>query len=239
MGSWVNINSLLRSFYIFSILFLIFSCDTEKSDPDKSGWGMDFFPLEGNSYKIYNVTNINYSIQGDVDTVNYLLKEVVADSFLNLNNEYTYLLNRYKKAEPDSDWMIDSVWTANKSEQSVVVTENNIPYVKLVFPIKEGKTWDGNKMNTLDAESYTMQNIGKEGFFAGVQYPTTLTVIHMDNPDTILIRDKRMEVFGKNIGLIYSEKIQINYCTELDCIGEGIIDSGSKFRQELIAHGKE
>jgi hypothetical protein len=236
----LNKRRIVISQIILSVMaVIVFACDTEKVVPEKSGWGLDYFPLEGNSYRIYDVCIIDYSILGEIDSVSYLLKEVVSDSFLNLNNEYAFVLSRYKKDTPESDWKLDSVWTATKNEEKVVVTENNVPFVKLVFPVQENKQWDGNRMNILEEEKYKMGKIGSGFHLSSINYPATVTVTQMDNPDTILVRDKRLEIYGKNIGLIFKEKIQIKYCSELACIGEGIISSGNKYRQELLQYGKE
>jgi hypothetical protein len=226
--------------YIYGIVILfLFSCDTEKNFPDKSDWGLEYFPLVGNSYRIYDVSIIDYSILGDIDSASYSLKEVVSDSFLNLNNEYSYVLSRYKKSKPESEWVLDSIWTANRNQEKIVVTENNVPFIKLVFPVRENKQWDGNKMNALVEEKYTMGNIGR-GFQSGlVNHPATITIIQTDNPDTLLVREKKWEVYGKDVGLIYKENINIKYCSELTCIGEGKIVSGNKYRQELVAYGKD
>jgi hypothetical protein len=222
----------------FMALFF-FSCDIEKNVPGTSGWGQEYFPLEGNSYRIYDVNKIDYSILGNIDSARYYLKEVVSDSFLNLNNEYSYVLGRYKKSGLESEWALDSVWTATRYQGKVVVTENNVPYIKLVFPVLENKKWDGNMMNGFDEEKYTMGNIGRAFTSGKVNHPATLSILQKDNPDTLLVREKKWEVYGKNIGLIYKEIINVRYCSELSCIGEGIIVSGNKYRQELVEYGKD
>jgi hypothetical protein len=226
-------------YFLFCFIILLGACDVEKTVPDVSTWGKEYFPLERNSYRIYNVSIISYSILGEAESTNYQLKEVVSDSFLNLKNEYTFILNRYKKSASELEWKLDSVWTASMDNHKIVVAENNVPFVKMVFPVLENKQWNGNVMNANEEEKYRMSSVGNGFMIGDTNFENTITVLQMDNPDTILIRDKRWEIYAKNIGLIYKEKIQLKYCSELACIGEGKIDSGTKYRQELIEYGKE
>lgn len=225
--------------YFYLLILFFFACDNEKAVPDLSGWGYEYFPLERNGYRIYDVSIIDYSILGNIDSSSYLLKEVVSDSFLTLDNEYAYILSRYKKGNSDAEWELDSVWTAIRDKEKAVVKENNVPFVKIVFPIGENKQWDGNKMNTVGEEKYFMTGIGQAYKIGDKVYPETMVIVQKDNPDTLLVRERKFEIYGKNIGLIYKENIHLNYCDELDCIGEGKIESGTKYKQELITHGKE
>jgi hypothetical protein len=66
-----------------------------------------------------------------------------------------------------------------------------------------------------------------------------LRVKHQDNPDVIVMTDIRNEIYAANIGLIYKESIILYYCTENNCLGDTIIERGSRYSQELIGYGKD
>lgn len=235
----LNENRITGPLSIFIFIFLFFACETDSLQPDKSGWGYEYYPLETNSYRIYSVRQIDYSLSRETDTSDYQLKEVAADSFLSLSNEYSFFLKRFIKDPIGEEWILDSVWTVEKNAERVVATENNMPYIKMVFPAREGKQWDGNRMNVLGEQEYTMNRVGAETVLTSGRFDQTINVLQWDNPDTILVREKAFEIYAKNIGLIYKETVQLKYCAEMECIGEGIIESGKKYKQELVDYGKE
>lgn len=223
--------------FLLSCLLLI-GCQTTTLDPADVRLGFNYFPLETGQYRLYDVEDIRYKITGEIDTVRLQMKEVVADSFL-LNNTYSYVLERFSRKTSSNTWQLDSVWSVRKNARNVIVTESNVPYVKLVFPVQEGKVWNGNAYNTNGDEMYKMSNIDEQFSAGETSYENTLTVTHFDNNDIIISLDRRMEVFGRDIGLVYKETLQLEYCTEVNCIGEGIIEIGKKYRQRLVDYGKE
>lgn len=229
--------------YLYSIiLYIIFtclSCNTETSEPDDTRLGFVFFPLETGLYRVYQVEHTNYRLTGEIDITQYLLKEAVVDSFRNEMNDYTYILYRYTRSLDEPKWEIDSAWTAKRSPRQAIVTENNIPFVKLTFPFREGASWDGNSLNTLGEENYTMVNVNKNFNSDLNNFDNTVTIIQHDNEDTIISLDRRKEIYGQNIGLIYKETLALNYCAQVQCIGQGEIESGTAFKMTLIENGKE
>lgn len=221
-----------------SLLFACAGCHTDPIQPDPAALGYDYYPLEKGGYRIYNVHQIDYTLSGEADTIDYMLKETVADSFLNLGGDYSFYLKRFKKNSSEEEWKADSVWTIQKNNERVVTTENNVSYIKMVFPVREGKKWDGNRLNTLGNQEYRMA-IGGEEAIGEEDLKPILTVLHRDNPDTILVRQKAYEVYAKNKGLIYKEIIDLEYCCEEECIGMEVIEAGRKYKQELLEYGKE
>lgn len=228
-----------RDGVLFIVWLLLFSsCQTDPLEPDESRLGLDFFPLETGQYRIYDVEEIQYRITGNIDTIRYQLKEIVEDSML-MNNELTHRLHRFSRATEGTAWHLDSVWTARKNTRQVIVTESNVPYLKLVFPVAENTSWDGNSYNSKTAENYTMINISQPFALENISFDNSITVVHSNNQDTIISLDSRKEIFARNIGLIYKESLLLDYCAEVHCIGQGIIEQGVKYRQRLIDHGYE
>ncbi|CAN5160659.1 hypothetical protein BH23BAC1_BH23BAC1_27920 [soil metagenome] len=229
--------------YLYSIIvlfiFTCLSCNTETSEPDDTRLGFVFFPLETGLYRVYQVEQTDYRLTGEIDISRYLLKEAVVDSFRNEMNEYTYILYRYTRSPEDTKWEIDSAWTAKKSPRQAIVTENNIPFVKLSFPFREGATWNGNSLNTLGVENYTMVNVNKNFTSDLNNFDNTVTIIHKDNEDTIISLDRRKEIYAQHVGLIYKEALALNYCAQVQCIGKGEIESGTSFKMSLLENGRE
>ena len=220
------------------ILVLTFGCDsTIDLDPEASGQA--FYPLNTGDYREYKVQEVKYTILNPPDTINYFLKEQIGKSFTNQTGGITYTLNRFKRNDDAIAWEIDSVWTVIKSETNVVVSENNIPFTKLVFPVLDQKKWDGNAFNTLEEELYAYEDTFQPLTLNNNSFNSTLKVIQENNPDSIVMKDLRSEIYAENVGLIYKESIILHYCTENECLGKQIIEQGIDFRQELIGYGNE
>ncbi len=231
-------NKILLGF-IFSLLaYLSISCNTDMAEPNDSRLGFTFYPLDAGTFIIYDVEKINYRITGEIDTIKYYLKEAVVDSFLNEENNYTFLLHRSVRTK-GNDWRLDSVWTARKTSYQAITVENNIPFIKLIFPFKEKVSWDGNSLNTLEEEIYTMENVNQPITFNNQTFNNSVTIIQKDNQDSIIFLERRKEIYAHEIGLVYKESAAIKYCSQVQCIGKNIIDSGVLLKQTFLESGKD
>jgi hypothetical protein len=220
------------------ILGILTGCENSYVEITPEQMGYDFYPLTIGNYREYKVQYINYSILDTPDTMQYFLKEQVVDTFTNQAGEISFVLNRHKRAHDTLSWDLDSVWYVTKSPTNLVVVENNVPFVKLAFPVSDKKQWDGNAFNVLSEELYTYENTFKPITIDENSY-NSLKVVHNDNADTIVATDIRNEIYAENIGLIYKESIILHYCTDVDCLGKQIVEKGSDLRQELMGYGKE
>ncbi len=222
-------------------LFLLFRCTTATLDNDPKYIGWNYFPLDSGSYNIYKVTNIVYSLGGVSDTIVYLLKESVTGPFENLEMGTSYRISREVKPLKGDEWQQDSIWWARKDLQTAVMVENNVPIIKLSFPLKENRSWDANSLNAQKEDIYYLKNVGTsytDTIETGETYEKTVTVVQEDINDNIIYREQRTEIYAENTGMIYKETIILQYCDEDDCRGQFIIDTGTDTRMVLIEHGK-
>ena len=83
------------------------------------------------------------------------------------------------------------MWSVRRTPNQAIVTENNIPFVKIGFPVRDGLTWDGNVLNIMDEETYSIDGIGIPLTTENNTFNTTLNVIHSDVQDTIIRFDQR------------------------------------------------
>ena len=141
-------------------MMLIIGCN-ELLAPEPERLGYEYFPLVIGDYRIYEVEVINYNLDGTVDTTNYQLKEIVADSSL-VGGGTSYRLDRYRRADAAVAWVIDSVWSARLNTYQAIVVEHNVPIIKLSFPLAEDRRWDGNAMNTFDFDEFKIKNLGMD-----------------------------------------------------------------------------
>jgi hypothetical protein len=124
------------------------------------------------------------------------------------------------------------------TDSEAVVAEENISYVKLVFPTGTGRTWNGNKFNTGEADDYDMTLVGQPYALGDQTFDKTLVVGQEDNQDFIVYQDKRSEIFAHGVGLIYKETTQLKYCDKPECLGKQQIESGLIWKQSILSYGR-
>jgi len=182
---------------------------------------------------------INYNPDGSSDTTDYQLKEEVVDS-ITVADETTYRLNRYRRENEFQPWAIDLVWSARINTYQAIIVENNIPIIKLSFPVKEDRRWDGNAMNAREFDEFKMVNVDTSFLVDDQEYPNSLEMFKEDLIDPLQITNDNyhMEVFSKGTGLIYKLDIDKKYCNPVDCAEPGIILEGKVVEQKLIEFGK-
>ena len=231
--------------FLFLVLCLTAGCTSETFEPEGSITGENYFPLKTGSFIEYDVTEINYLfVPISIDTNSYQLREVVADSFPGINNETVYRLERLKRPDSTQSWNIDSVWTVRKTPYELIKTENNTPFVKLIFPLTTTTEWDGNKYNTLDGPSgreqdlYKVESLGDTCLINGVSFANCL-VVEQNNDSNCVNADIRTEIYAKNIGLVYKESRRYNFVQNINLGCNDSIETGTKYYQTIKKYGKE
>ena len=244
MGIYYFVKHFLLKRVIIPLAFIlsITGC-SETMDPDLSNFGYDYYPMEVGDFRIYHTTSIRYNLNGTIDTVSYLVKEQAEELSKNVDGSDRLILGRYSADIGTNIWRKDSLWAVFIDPSKVVVSEANIDFIKLVFPLTKFSNWDGNATNSLEEEFYKVEDKGISFSYDilsdTLSYENTLTVVHKDliDPAKLTEDDFRKEVFAVDIGLVYKLKIKINYCST--CGETGKIEDGFIFEQKLIAFGKE
>jgi hypothetical protein len=224
--------------FLLGIVTGFASCESKKVEPDPSRLGYDYFPLETGNYAIFDVQEIYYALTANPITREYQIKDEVAESFTDLSGETAFKILRYSRNDTLANWQLDSVWTAKRTPNQAIWTENNVSYVKMVFPLEEQQTWNGNVLNNKGADEYELQDISKPYYLPKHSFDKTITVVQQADSSLVGL-DQCKEVYAQNVGLVYSEKIQVQLCSSsADCLGKGKIDFGIKFYHRLNSYGK-
>lgn len=191
-------------------------------------------------WHIYDIKEIEIDRPvGKFDTTRYQILEIIESEYIDDEGNNALRIERYKRDNENSTWIIKDVWSAGFISHSVYKTEENIKYIKLIFPVSEGKKWNGNAYNIIGEQEYEITEIDIPCSLTDLSFDSVLTVIQLN--DTSLIDKKYMvEKYAKNVGLIYKEIIDIYSNISLHNSSlpiEQRVDIGTFYKQELTDYG--
>ena len=206
----------------FSLL-LFASCKDESTfeDPiiDET---QQYFPLQIGKQITYRVDSIIYDpineTEIQVDTSFVYVREIVTDTFTNEVGDLIYTIERSKSFDAAFNWQITDVWAASKSQTRAERYEENLRFVKMVFPVRNGDIWDGNTFideTTLYPVAGESMEIFKSWFYEvmSTDEPETIggftfdevTTIQQANEENLIERRYSLEKYAKGVGLVYRE----------------------------------
>ncbi|MBX2840590.1 MAG: hypothetical protein KTR26_02370 [Flammeovirgaceae bacterium] len=231
------IKKILR-FLAISIFF--YSCQTGNIDPDLISLGESFYPIETGRYITYQVKSIRFDELKESDTLEYQMKEIIKTPFSDLSGDTIFRIEQFTRIDSSAQWKIDSVWTLKTDPAKIIKTENNIPYIKIVFPIENNTTWDGNNFNSLAENIYQIQNLNTSFSLNSFSFDNTVKVIH--NEDSSLVsKDVRWEIYADSVGMIYKHHEVLQYISDFNDPNYGLdsIIRGVFISKKVIDFGKE
>jgi hypothetical protein len=212
----------------------------EEDEAAKQPSDAEYFPLRKGIYQVYAVHEREYQLLVEIKNSIYQLKTEVVDSFPNQEGGYTYTIHRSTRNTANDLWEFREVWSVRMNSANVVVSEENTPFVKFVFPAVENRHWDGNALNSMPADEYILTNTGKSyELISGLTVNEYIQIVQEDSGDRFNVNE-RQEFYARNIGLVQTEITNIEYCSdEDDCdITQQIIDNGTIYVQTLIEYGQ-
>ncbi|MBX2901696.1 MAG: hypothetical protein KF775_18750 [Cyclobacteriaceae bacterium] len=219
---------------------LLVACGDEK--PVSIDWGLDYFPLRVGQEWTYAIHKTTYSYLNAPVESDYQQRISVIGS-TTATTITTYTLQIETRTEAAGPWQIVETWTARVQGSQLIVNESNINRVKLVFPVGPATTWDGNQYNneppfltgyvtTPQQRLYRIEDYRvPRQLQSGLNFDNTLTVVLSNLYDAIIGQDLQKEVYAHNVGLIFKEVLQLEFCTTGGCSGQ---QRGEAYTQTLI-----
>lgn len=202
------------------------SCKKETEDLSEISQGHLFFPTEIGKYIVYNYDS---TVWDDLNRLNprtagqVMYKTV--DTFRDNANRLSYVINIEKRANDTDPFVQNDVLYVTPTSTGLEYSEKNITFLKLTFPVSEGKTWNGNSMipnitpkydEFFNEEwQYTYVDFDKDYDLGNKIFQHSVTVNHIDagvnDPDVdstgFAYKNYSQEVYAYNVGLIYRERI--------------------------------
>lgn len=189
-----------------------------------------FFPLTPGHYVTYDVDSTQWDDVGCTRTdTRCQLRYTVADTFTDAQGRRSYRVDIYYRKRDTADWRNHEVVYVTPTAQRLEYVQKALPFIKLVFPIVDGGTWNGNQLiNGADADLtyfrdwiYKYSNVGEAFDTERKYYDNTVTVNAVDfsqgNPedpsqrDVYASRTYGKEVYAEGAGLIFREMTRWTY----------------------------
>lgn len=192
-------------YFISAAILFVFACKKEVEILPKDATTTRYYPNIKGNFIIYRVDSLFYNqFTSSIDTFTYELKEKVTELFTDAGGRQAQRIERYKKQ--NQIWVLVKVWKAYVSEKYVEKSEENITYLKLLFPLFKDKTWNGNAMNALDTTSAKLQYkclIIHSAFNNNkLNFDSCATILH-ESDSTLISINQTKEVYAINVGMIY------------------------------------
>ncbi len=233
---------------IVAISFAIISCKKKTEPVTKPDLGEAYYPGTIGKYIIYDVDSIVFDeFTFDSTFYKYQIKEKIEEEYTDLQGRQALKLVRYIKkfsaavSYTAMPWTIKDVWQVNIGTKNVEIVEENIRFVKLIFPVKENSKWNGNSTNTIGEWEYKYSYMDKQETIGGKSYEKVLEVVQKNFP-TLISREYYMEKYAKDIGLVYREIIDL----DLPSVTSTSIPplnipqkSGVIYKSTIVSHGFE
>ncbi len=230
-----------RFILLTAFVTILFSCNekeefvTEKTE--------DYMPLATGKYITYRLDSMVFTNFGRSTEIHKYQVKFVVDALITDNlGRPSYRIYRYIRDSVNAtSWTPAQPWTpygtlqVTRLADQLEVLEDNLRFIKLHLPIKDGFSWKGNRYlpsglcggssgpycslyilsNDDDMQNWDFFYDGEPSSFSykGNNYSNVITVEEVDEslnvPVTILnaygARSRAVERYSKNIGLVYRE----------------------------------
>jgi hypothetical protein len=222
------------------------SCVKEELPETDDLLGLGYFPLTQGKFVIYEVDSTVFTeLPKDTISYKYRIKEKIADSFIDNEGNTAYRIERYiKKYDPNQEydqmsWTIKEVWMLNANNKHIQVSESNLRYTKLIFPIQEKASWNGNAANSLPERNYSYDYIDRAEVINANSLDRVLRVKQLDY-STLISYQNYSEKYAYGVGLVSKELVDVVSNTIVPSVAVlNRIESGIKYKQTVLSYGYE
>lgn len=223
--------------------------ETDISDYDI---GYNYLPDDSGSFVIYKVDSVIYN---DFDNSRRFstvyLKEKIGEQFTDNLGRTAKKILRYYSDTMTTEWELHNVDYLIKTQLVAERVEDNLRYIKLVFPNDVNKKWLGNKLITipppyiidtsnyfLNDWKYTIKNRDTYYDNGTLIFDSTLLVSQIQDSSAIT-KTYSVERFARSVGLVYKELWIVVGQINIGAPWEDRAEKGFILRQYAIDYGKE
>jgi hypothetical protein len=204
---------------LLSGLFLIgatvfFSTCKKGSEDFTLDYQYEYFPVDSGRFWIYKVDSVMFR-EGNSDTSVFYVKELIESIYPDNIGRPTARIERFRSNDSLGNWFITDVWFATRTQITAEKIEENLKFVKILFPPKEGQTWKGNKyievtnnIEWMEDWEYELQTLNVPKTIGNISFDSTLTVLQYDD-ENLIEKSLSTETYAEGVGLAYKELLHL------------------------------
>jgi hypothetical protein len=203
-------------------LFFLFSCGKNETEtlPNR---GADYYPLALGNTAIFDLDSVIYDpvslTVSRIDTYRWQAREILTDTFRPKAGNLSYIIDRAIRPKTTSDWLSTETFSTALTPDYVLLSENNLTYIKFPTYFDTGTTWNGNVFNDTTkiiiagellypfSKKWTFEvlSYGKPEKIGAKDYADVLTVRAQSDPNIFTEKRYSLEKYAKGVGLVYRE----------------------------------
>lgn len=225
--------------FLFIIASFFMSCKDDEVLIPGPEITSNFYPLDSGywiEYQVDSIVHLNiddqYLVDTSIESYHFLIREEVDSTFIDGEGKQVWAISRYKRNSDSLPWEFASLWSAKLSSSSLERVEDNLRFIRMVFPLKENRKWNGNAYNTMEEEDYTYSNLFSPKTYSSLYFDSTVVVNQNDFISNIN-RIIKNEVYGNHVGLLYK---QIDSVETANTVNGVIILNGLEYTQTISAY---
>jgi hypothetical protein len=200
---------------------VLFSCRKETIDAAERG--ESYYPYSENLWWEYDVDSTYYNdFSGDTVQATFILREEFDSFFVANNGEMAIRIERYRRVNESDPWQGPRIWWTYVTVDGAVKVEENVPYVKVNFPVKEGNEWNGNRLNFMESWDFVYESVDEPLTVNGNSFDSTTSILQISE-ETLLEKRFYKEKYARNVGLIEKSVTDIRGYTDSDNIPDTIV----------------
>ncbi len=238
--------SLLRPLLVVGLGFsVLVGCRDERDTvvpPGPEAAGREYYPMAVNRYWEYDVEEHYWDYNLD-SAVHLQFRETVDTMYVGAADELTYRIVRARRSDSLSIWRDDSAWAVVVTPDLVHRTVGNVPTVELLFPVREGKSWNLNLFSATDSTVRAYDRVGTNLTLPnGRRFDRTLHVFD-DLERSDVHHRERESVYAWDVGCVSRHLQLLDYCNQPQVLegrcqlGSGYIVRGFTRDEQLRAWG--
>lgn len=203
-------------------LFLSFSSCKREADAFSVVPVTDYYPLQPGRYIVYQLDSTVFTnFETTKEVHSYQVKDIVDDQITDNQGRPAFRVRRMiRDVDGTQPWRDLITFLVTPLPNAVEYVENNLRFIKLTSPVRENYFWQGNSYIHADGDldymkswEYNYVNVGQPYLVGDKTVENTVTVLQSDEkigdpvlyPNNLASVNYSVEVYGKDIGLIYKD----------------------------------
>lgn len=236
----------MRLIAIFGIALVMFFSGCEKQSTELSFTPIEtYFPIKSGKSITYRLDSTIFTGPNNTKIIrSYIIRDVYDTTLLDNLGKTSYLFKRSIRNTSDTTkWDLLLTYRVSIDSAKISIIENNLRFIKLVSPLREGLTWKGNSfINTsdytglsyLEGWEYTYGKPNESLLINSLPFNETVTISQKNdtigNPSdrklySSIVYSK--EIYAKEIGLVFKELLKQTWQPPNSSNPNGYFEEGS------------